>query len=388
MIADALTLQLARDFDEKIWIEFEQFVSADKEYELKQEAQDLALKVKSPQQVLTDRGADPEKAPWGEWPVGTLADQPYTGEEMDLGFEGDDPGALFDPEEDAEDDVPEDAADRVAGARSTTGQDEITQHGATSKARSQHFSPEAEWRRVLAREKKFRPKFERSMKSIFNAQRKEAIKRLKAMNLDDRSRAPVKVTDLFDPTAWDHLFEVRVDPIRKAAYLDSGVEALAGIGLDQTFQFGPTLVKRLDRFGAVMVKQTGTTTVRKLQKALAKSAEAGQGIGGFTKAVNEAFGVRRRNAKTIARTELLRATQDAQIESFDQSGVVELKAWNDNMDNDVRDSHFDSLIEKVGVRENFTLGNGSTAAYPGDGALPPEDSINCRCFVTPEFEEQ
>jgi hypothetical protein len=264
----------------------------------------------------------------------------------------------------------------------------ITQHRATSKARSQHFSPEAEWARVLAREKKFRPKFERAMKGIFNAQRKEAIKRLKAMNLDDRSRAPVKVTDLFDPTAWDHLFEVRVDPVRRAAYLDSGAEALAGIGLDQTFQFGPTLVKRLDKFSVVMVKQTGATTKRKLQKALAKSADEGQGIGGFTKAVNQAFGVRRRNAATIARTELLRATQDAQIESFDQSGVVELKAWNDNMDNDVRDSHFDSLIEMVGVRENFTLGNGSTAAYPGDGSLPPEDSINCRCFVTPEFEEQ
>jgi hypothetical protein len=308
---------------------------------------------------------------------------------MDDSFEGDDPGALFDPD-DAEDDVPEDAADRVAGARSTTGRGENTQHRATSKARSQHFSPAAEWARAVARDKKFSPKFERAMKTVFNAQRKEAIKRLKAMDLEDRSRAAVKVTDLFDPTAWDHLFEVRVDPVRKAAYIDSGVEALAGIGLDQTFQFGPTLVKRLDKFGAVMVKQTGATTTRKLQKALAKSAEAGQGIGGFTKGINEAFGVRRRNAKTIARTELLRATQDAQIESFDQSGVVELKAWNDShpYSDDDRDDHEGALIEKVGVREDFTLGSGSLAAYPGDAALPPGDSINCRCFVTPEFEEQ
>jgi hypothetical protein len=314
--------------------------------------------------------------------VGTIADQPYTGEDIDFSID-DDPTALFDPEDDAEEDVPDDAADRG----STASRPKKTQHSATSQARAKHFSPEAEWKRVLARERKWRPKFERAMKGIFNQQRKEAIKQLKAMDLEDRSRAAVKVTDLFDPKAWDELFEVRVNPIRNAAYLDSAAEALAGIGLGQTFEFTPTLVKRLDRFGALMVKQTGATTVRKLQKALAKGAEEGQGIGSLTKAVNEAFGVRRRNAATIARTELLRATQDAQVESFAQSGVVETKRWNDNQDADVRDSHYATLIESVAVREPFTLANGSSASYPGDMALPPEDSINCRCYVTPELED-
>ena len=380
MISDALTLQLAPDFDEKIFVEFEPFVAEDKEFNLKREAQDLTLKVRSGQQVIEDRGGDPERAGWAELPVGTLADQPYSGEEFDVGFEGDDPGALFDPEEDAEDED---------GRGATSSRAKIAPHRATSKARAKHFSPEAEWARVVARDKKFRPKFERSLRSIFNAQRKEAIRRLEAMNLPDRARADVSVADLFDPTAWDKLFEVRVEPLRRAAYLDSAAEALAGIGLDQTFSFTPTLVKRLDRFGAVMVKQTGATTVRKLQKALAKGAEEGQGIGSIAKGINEAFGVRRRNATTIARTELLRATQDAQIESFDQSGVVERKAWNDNQDNDVRDEHFGGLIATVPIDEVFVLaGGGGTAMYPGDASLDPSQSINCRCFVTPEFSEE
>jgi len=387
MCADALSLQLAAEFDPSIWIEVEEFVSEDKEFNLKQEAQDLTLKVRSGQHVIEDRGGDPERAPWAEDPVGTIADQPYTGDDGDV-FTDDDPTALFDPEEDAEDEVPEDDAGRVSPRGATADRIPITQHARTSKARSQHFSPEAEWARVEARDKKFRPKFERSMRSVFNAQRKEAVKKLAAMDLGDRSRAAVKVGDLFDPSAWDKLFEVRVEPIRKAAYLDSAAEALAGVGLDQTFSFTPTVAKRLDRFGAVMVKQTGVTTVRKLQKALAKGAEEGASVGKLTKAINGVFGVRRRNAATIARTELLRATQDAQIESFDQSGVVEQKAWNDNRDNDVRDSHFASLIEPVGLQEDFILANGSPAAYPGDAALPPEDSINCRCFVTPEFSDE
>ena len=387
MAADALSLQLAGEFDSAIWIEVEDFVSQDKEFILQQEAQDLKLKVRSGQHVIEDRGGDPERAPWAELPVGTLADQPYTGEEADV-FEDDDPAALFDPDEDAEEEVPEDDGEpRIArGATSSRGQK--SRHRATSKARAAHFSPEAEWARVLARERKFRPKFERSMRSVFNSQRKEAIRLLKAMDLPDRARADVKVADLFDPGAWDKLFKVRVEPLRKAAYLDSASEALAGIGLDQAFEFTPALVKRLDRFGAVMVKQTGASTVRKLQKALAKGAEEGQGVGTITKAINEAFGVRRRNATTIARTELLRATQDAQIESFAQSGVVEMKRWNDNRDMDVRDSHYGSLIPAVRVNETFMLANGNPASYPGDAALPPEDSINCRCFVTPEFSDE
>jgi hypothetical protein len=82
LISEALTLQLAEEFDESIFVEFEDFVSEDKEHTLKQEDQDLRLKVRTTQQVLRDRGADPEDATWGEYPVGTLADTPYTGEDQ------------------------------------------------------------------------------------------------------------------------------------------------------------------------------------------------------------------------------------------------------------------------------------------------------------------
>ncbi|GAF95902.1 unnamed protein product, partial [marine sediment metagenome] len=76
MIADAITNQLAPDFNDEIFCEFEPFVSADKEFDLKQEAQDLTLKVRSGQQIITDRNGDPEQAPWAEFPVGTFADIP------------------------------------------------------------------------------------------------------------------------------------------------------------------------------------------------------------------------------------------------------------------------------------------------------------------------
>ena len=113
-------------------------------------------------------------------------------------------------------------AAHVSGGAVATYHRQIGQHRATSKARSAHFAPEAEWLRVVARDKKFSPRFERAMKSIFNAQRKEAIRRLNAIPAADRSLArAVTVSDLFDPEAWDDLFKVRVNPIRRSAAVNS-----------------------------------------------------------------------------------------------------------------------------------------------------------------------
>ena len=380
LVADALTNQLAVDFDDKIFVEFEKFVAEDKEFELKQEEQDLKLKVRSGQQVIEDRSGDPDRAPWAEFPVGTIAEVPYTGDEMESDTD-DDATAFGELDEDDDTESDEDA-DRKA----------IVQHRRSSKARSQYFSPANEWKRVIRRERKFRPRFERELKAIFNAQRKEALRNLDKIAADlgvapeDRTRGAVPAEALFDVKAWDKMFTVKVEPIRKAAFMASGAEAIAGIGVG-TFEFTPVVAARLSKYGGTMIEQIQPTTLKRLQRALAVGAEEGQSIGTLTKSVNAAFGGRRRNAATIARTELLRASQDAQLEGFDQSGVVEWKQWNDNGDNDVRDSHYGSLIDIVKNDESFILANGARADFPGDGNLDPSDSINCRCFLTPVFDD-
>lgn len=371
MMADAITLQLAVDFDPALKVEFEQFVSADKAFDLSKEAQDLKLKVRSPKQILRDRNLDQEDAPWGEFPVGTLAEEPYTGEAIELDLPEDDAGALFEPEEDAEEEAP-----RVLPP-------------SRWKRQRAHFSPEAEWQRVLARERKFRPRFERAMRSIFESQRKETIKRLRASLPDeDRMRSPVDLDSIFSSEDWIEEFRVKTSPIRQAAYLESGAEALSGIGLGQSFEFTPTVNQILRGQDLSLIVDTGATTQNKLRKEIIKSSNAGEGVDQLTARFNKVFGVRRRNARTIARTELGKATQNAQIEGFRQSGVVEKKRWNDSGDTEVRDTHFGSVIDVVLLGEVFTLADGvTTAMHPLDPTLPVGEVANCRCFVTPEFEE-
>ena len=368
MVAQALTHQMAGDFDTKIWINFEEFVSEDKDFELKRENQDVTLKIKSIQQVLEARGEDPEEASWGEFPVGSFGDVPYTGEERDNLLGGDDPNALFEPDPEDEEEEPRKRPANLARVRA-------------------HFDPESEWQRVLARERKWRPRFERTLRGIFEAQRKSVLVKLHAMKLPDRSRAPVDPDQLFDPEAWERMFAVRLEPTRKLAYVEAAIEALEGVGSDAKFLFNPVVVKILRKMGADLVTATGTTTRKRLAKALAQGAADGEGVGSLVKRINEVFGTRRVNAATIARTELLKATQHAQIEGFTQSGVVEWKRWNDNRDADVRDSHIETAILPVRLHDEFVLPSGVRAQHPGDIQLPVGEVANCRCFVTPEFED-
>jgi len=366
LIADTLTRRLARDYDASIFVEFEEFVSADKDYKLRQEAQDLTLKVRSAQQILADRGDDPEAATWGEYPVGTLADQPYTGEDQEFDMGPDDPNALFEP------DAPDGERKRMRADLPAS------------------FDAESEWERVTLRERKFRPRFERALRGVFEAQRKETIKRLRAM-FSDRSRAGIQTEDLFDAAAWSRVFELRVDPIRRASYVESASEAMTNVSAPWDFEFTETVAKSLREQGAVMVKNINATTrariVKALQQSMAEGTEGGESVDEVAKRINKVFSGRRKNATTIARTELHRSSQLAQIEGFKQSGVVEWKRWNDNRDAEVRDSHVASLIDVVKLDEPFTLASGLRCMAPNDPMLPVEEVANCRCFVTPVFDD-
>jgi uncharacterized protein with gpF-like domain len=95
-------------------------------------------------------------------------------------------------------------------------------------------------------------------------------------------------------------------------------------------------------------------------------------------------------AETIARTELLRAHNGGQWDSYvaygAQNGVRLRKTWIDSDDPRVRPAHVDTDEQTVPIMEPFMVGvDGGPkfpAMYPGDPRLPPNLSINCRCNAT------
>jgi hypothetical protein len=366
MIADAITQQIAPDFDENIFVEFEEFVSEDKQFRLNKQTADLNGKVRSINQVREDDGLDP--VPWGEEPVGKIGEMPYDPDAV-FGFGSDEPEALKtdEPEEDEE----EEERKRLASPE---------------HARAAFFAPQAEWQRQLSREKAYVPSFLRAMRTIFRDQLASVLKRLESAI--PRSRAPA-VSAIFTPTEWVDLFERRVEPVRAKAFEAILGETLGGLGVEE-FVMTNEMRFILEQQGALLVKHANVTTQNLIARQLALATAEGEGIDQIAKRIKGVFRTRRHHARTIARTEVLKASQEAQIAGFETSGVVEKKQWNTSMDDAVRDEHSDAEGQTVDLRQPFTVG-GELADAPGVGAnhsqLSPENSINCRCFVTPVLED-
>ena len=88
--------------------------------------------------------------------------------------------------------------------------------------------------------------------------------------------------------------------------------------------------------------------------------------------------------EVLARTETLTALNRASVEAMNQAidtgainaGVV-TKVWRTARDNRVRDSHAELDGQTAPIDGVFANG----LAYPGDPSGPPEEIINCRCFL-------
>ena len=91
------------------------------------------------------------------------------------------------------------------------------------------------------------------------------------------------------------------------------------------------------------------------------------------------FSVRR--AMTIARTEVVSASNYGSFAGALQTGLDFQKVWLSSRDDRVRDDHQEMDGVAVGKQELFVLPDGSKVMVPGDTSLGADASqtINCRC---------
>lgn len=368
LITSALTLQLAVDFEGDVFVDFEEFVSDDKRFLLEQEQSDLDRKVRSVNQVRTDRGLD--EVVWGDQPVGKIGDTPYTGEEAENPFAPDNPFALGDGGDDEEPEDGEDEEERKALVPLTRGME----------------LADLEWQRQVEREKRYVPTFAVQVRQVLTRQQRSVLERLEKRLPESR----IDVGDLFNLNEWLSLFQRIVEPVRESAFLASALQALSLFGLEEQFVFTEAMREAIDLQGKQLAELTNRTTARRIQRALREGLLAGEGVDEIGTRLRKVFKIRRQEARTIARTEVLKASQTAQIESFKQAGVVPKKRWNTSRDPLVRDNHVAADGQVVAVDDAFVLGNGELAMAPGIGArgrtLSAGNTINCRCFVTPVLD--
>lgn len=385
LIADALTYQLAQpDYGPETFVLFRDFVAGDQDLRLREEAQDLATKVRSVNQVREDRGL--EAVAWGDLPIGTFGDVPYTGDEPEV-FDPlpPQPGepAADDDEGDGSDEDPEAPGGQVGEAE--------------GRSRSRNpvalvFAPRAEWSRVLQRDRAWVPLAVRRLRRVFAAQRDQVLD-VVSFHGSGTARAWSRADELdllFDGDDFRRLFDVLVTPIFIDSAQASRQNALELLRARPTLSFTDEAVRLLERRGAELVTNVNRTTKDRIRRTLAKGTAEGDSLQQLTARVRKVFAdASAMRARTIARTEVLQAVQFGQLEGYRDSGVVVGKRWNTALDDRVRDSHeIDGQTVEVG--ETFTLGDGEAADAPGLGAngtrLSAANSINCRCFTTPVLE--
>jgi SPP1 gp7 family putative phage head morphogenesis protein len=121
------------------------------------------------------------------------------------------------------------------------------------------------------------------------------------------------------------------------------------------------------------------TTAKKIQAALEKAVEEGEGIGEAAKRIKTVFTeANTSRANAIARTEVLHASNYASVEAWKQSDVVESKEWLTAMD--------ETVCEICGPLNGKTtsLDNEFHSADDLFGQVEePPAHVNCRCTVLP-----
>lgn len=75
------------------------------------------------------------------------------------------------------------------------------------------------------------------------------------------------------------------------------------------------------------------------------------------------------------------AQNGAALAAIDQYGVGLTQTWNAVLDNRTWDWHADADGQTVNVGDTFDVG-GEAMAYPCDPAGSPDNTVNCRCFIT------
>lgn len=389
LISDALTYQLAQpDYGPETFVRFREFVSGNADLRLREEDQDLRLKVRSPNEIREARGL--EAVEWGDFPVGSIADVPYTGDEPEV----------IDPlPPQPGEPAPDDEDDPDQGGDEDDDGDQVGPPSRSGSARAQSgnpvaalFAPRAEWSRVVQRDREWVPLAVNRLRRVFAAQRAAVLEALAEGGIPT-ARAWSRADDLdalFDGEDFRRLFDVLVTPVTIDSAQASRQNVLELLKARPSLSFTDAAVRLLEQRGAELVTSVNRTTKERIRRTLARGTAEGDSLQQLTARVRKVFtDASSLRARTIARTEILQAVQFGQLEGYRDSGVVVGKRWNTAQDERVRDSHeIDGQTVEMG--ETFTLGDGEQADAPGLGAngtrLSPQNAINCRCFTTPVLE--
>ena len=229
---------------------------------------------------------------------------------------------------------------------------------------------------------------EQRLSAYFDSERKAVVKAIKAG--DHATTVEASLTPLF--TKQQEKFQAVLVKLYQEIGADVGQQVLDQLHAAQTSQkssvqdflnlFGRATLLYLLGLCGTKVKQITDTTLLKLRLELAEGVVAGESIPQLAKRVDSLYldQIIPNRSTTIARTEVIAASNFGSHEAAKQSGLVLQKVWLATGDHRTRPDHAEADGQQVGMEEPFDVG-GEQLLYPGDTSLgaSAREVCNCRC---------
>lgn len=132
--------------------------------------------------------------------------------------------------------------------------------------------------------------------------------------------------------------------------------------------------------------------------SLTEGLQEGESIDKLSARVQDAVEVTRPRAEVIARTEVMRASNQGSIMTMRAAELITTKSWLATPDARTRSSHRAANGQTVPLDDPFVIGGevddegnvvveGAKLDHPGDPLGPPSETIQCRCTMLYEVEE-
>lgn len=247
------------------------------------------------------------------------------------------------------------------------------------------------WKGLIGRSERWELVFERQLRKYFKQQEKrvsENVDNLTKAWVSSKAIDPEKVVDSskevpilikqFTPILWDIVKsegQEALDFIKDDGEFDTTTEAAQKFVEDNVKKFAVSITE---------------TSQKKLAEIIGSALEEGLSSDLLAEKINEAFhqfGIVRSNM--IARSEVIRSSNQAHVMAWGQTGVVKGKEWFTALDErtcefcaEMHGKVFD--LEEVIFEEGSTMkvGNESLSLDYEDVEHPPLH-VNCRCTVLP-----
>lgn len=138
-------------------------------------------------------------------------------------------------------------------------------------------------------------------------------------------------------------------------------------------------------WAADLIKNINRTNEKIVRRTLDKAAKSGYNANKTADLLRKEWGeLSRARARTIARTETVRASNVASIIGAEKiqrdTGLVLQKEWITTIDGNEREAHKQANGNKVPLNSRFNV-DGELLEHPGDPDAKPENTINCRCAL-------